>query len=158
MVLWVGCEKGEFLLSSRLSSGFSHLCQSKVLCFWLSFGVCGLSVMVTLSLTLLEISWQENGVTAKGLTKLTEIKLQRETIMLSPVFSTVIHHVAPDGQDLKTGYVHLSAFSQVGLPTKTLNSLNNINSGFQIWVEYLINLQSHLHSLTLLGETWDSSS
>jgi hypothetical protein len=44
------------------------------------------------------------------------------------------------------------------LPTKTLNSLNNINSGFQIWVEYLINLQSHLHSLTLLGETWDSSS
>ncbi|CAM6003435.1 unnamed protein product [Sphagnum balticum] len=53
-----------------------------------------------------------NGVTAKGLTKLTEIKLQRETIMLSPVFSTVIHHVAPDGQDLKTGYVHLSAFSQ----------------------------------------------
>jgi hypothetical protein len=52
--------------------------------------------------------------------------------MLSPVFSTVIHHVAPDGQDLKTGYVHLSAFSQVGLPTKTLNSLNNINSGFQI--------------------------
>jgi uncharacterized protein (DUF952 family) len=54
--------------------------------------------------------------------------------MLSPVFSTVIHHVAPDGQDLKTGYVHLSAFSQVGLPTNTdlLNSLNNINLGFQI--------------------------
>jgi len=54
--------------------------------------------------------------------------------MLSPVFATVIHHVAPDGQDLKTGYVHLSAFSQVGLPTKTdlLNSLNNITLGFQI--------------------------
>ncbi|KAH8961621.1 hypothetical protein BDL97_05G058200 [Sphagnum fallax] len=60
----------------------------------------------------LKLRRSANGVTAKDLTKLTEIKLQRETIMLSPVFSTVIHHVAPDGQDLKTGYVHLSAFSQ----------------------------------------------
>jgi hypothetical protein len=87
VLLWVGCEKGNFLLSSILSLGFSHLCQKKVLFFWLGFGVYGLFVMVTLSLTLLEIWWQENGVTTKGLTKLTKIKLQRETIMLYPNFS-----------------------------------------------------------------------
>lgn len=45
--------------------------------------------------------------------QLTEVKLQRETILLSPVFSAVIHHVAPDGHEMRTGYVRLSAFSQV---------------------------------------------
>jgi hypothetical protein len=46
-------------------------------------------------------------------TELTEITLQRETILLSPVYSAVIHHVAPNGQEIQTGYVRLSAFSQV---------------------------------------------
>lgn len=45
--------------------------------------------------------------------ELTEITLQRETILLSPVYSAVIHHVSPSGQEIKTGYVRLSAFSQV---------------------------------------------
>ena len=52
--------------------------------------------------------------------ELTEITLQRETILLSPVYSAVIHHVAPSGEEIKTGYVRLSAFSQVRVSSVTL--------------------------------------
>lgn len=64
------------------------------------------------------MSWsQVNGTTVPVPVELTEITLRRETILLSPVFSAVIHHAAPSGQDTKTGYVRLSAFSQVLLQT-----------------------------------------
>lgn len=51
--------------------------------------------------------------------ELTEVTLRRETILLSPVYSAVIHHVAPSGQETKTGYVRLSAFSQVCISSVT---------------------------------------
>jgi hypothetical protein len=98
---------------------------------------------------------QTNGVTATGLTELTEVKLQRETIMLSPVFSAIIHHAAPDGHDLKTGYVRLSAFSQVGMPTyqdrPTWLSINNAEcrKDFKSLFFYL---QPCVHSLIPLGQ------
>lgn len=41
-----------------------------------------------------------------------EVNLSRETILLSPVSSSIIPHKTKDGQLMKTGYVRLSAFSQ----------------------------------------------
>ncbi|KAM0942963.1 putative processing peptidase [Dioscorea sansibarensis] len=41
-----------------------------------------------------------------------EVKLPREVIKLSPIFSTIISHKLGDGHEVKTGYVRLSAFSQ----------------------------------------------
>jgi hypothetical protein len=99
---------------------------------------------------------QTNGVTATGLTELTEVKLQRETILLSPVFSAIIHHVAPDGHDLKTGYVRLSAFSQVGMPTyqdrPTGLSINNVECR-KVFKSLFFYLQPCVHSLIPLGQT-----
>jgi len=63
---------------------------------------------------------QGNGTAVSTATELTEITLQRETILLSPVYSAVIHHVAPNGQEIKTGYVRLSAFSQVCISLMTI--------------------------------------
>lgn len=42
-----------------------------------------------------------------------KVKLPREVIKLSPISSTVFSHRSGDGSELKTGYVRLSAFSQV---------------------------------------------
>ncbi|KAG0581655.1 hypothetical protein KC19_4G269400 [Ceratodon purpureus] len=60
----------------------------------------------------LKVRRARNGPTVSTAAELTEITLQRETILLSPVYSAVIHHVSPSGQEIKTGYVRLSAFSQ----------------------------------------------
>lgn len=49
---------------------------------------------------------------AIGETDLTEVNLLRENIKLSPVFTTVLAHSAPDGHILKTGYLRLTTFSQ----------------------------------------------
>lgn len=43
----------------------------------------------------------------------SQFKLPRETIKLSSVSSAIISHKTPDGHLSKTGYVKLSAFSQV---------------------------------------------
>ncbi|CAN1255584.1 hypothetical protein LINPERPRIM_LOCUS9038 [Linum perenne] len=50
------------------------------------------------------------------------VELRREYIKLSPISSAIIPHRTPDGRLAKTGYVKLSAFSQV----HTLVSVNNI--------------------------------
>lgn len=42
-----------------------------------------------------------------------KVKLPREYIKLSPISSAIIPHRAADGRLTKTGYVKLSAFSQV---------------------------------------------
>lgn len=44
-----------------------------------------------------------------------KVQLPREVIKLSPISSTIISHISIDGHELKTGYVRLSAFSQVPL-------------------------------------------
>ena len=42
-----------------------------------------------------------------------QVKIFRESITLSPVFTAVLPHMTPDGHLVKTGYVRLTAFSQV---------------------------------------------
>ena len=44
---------------------------------------------------------------------LLKVNLARDYIKLSPISSAIIPHRTPDGRLLKTGYVKLSAFSQV---------------------------------------------
>ncbi|CAM6094186.1 unnamed protein product [Calypogeia fissa] len=68
-------------------------------------GRAGTSVTLILRRNMVE-EGAPNGV------KPIEFKLQRETISLSPVYSTVLAHSAPDGRLMKTGYIRLSAFSQ----------------------------------------------
>ncbi|CAK9234438.1 unnamed protein product [Sphagnum troendelagicum] len=89
-----------------------------------------------------------NGVTATGLTELTEVKLQRETIMLSPVFSAIIHHAAPDGHDLKTGYVRLSAFSQNAAADMERTVATMENAGVD---SYILDLRNNPGGLVKAG-------
>lgn len=44
---------------------------------------------------------------------LLKVKVPREVIRISPIYSAVIPHKTPDGHLSKTGYVRLSSFSQV---------------------------------------------
>ncbi|KAL3694725.1 hypothetical protein R1sor_008376 [Riccia sorocarpa] len=68
-------------------------------------GRAGTSVTLTL-----RRSVDEDGVV--GEPQLTQVKLKRETISLSPVYSTVLEHPGLDGHKEKTGYIRLSTFSQ----------------------------------------------
>lgn len=52
-----------------------------------------------------------------------KVKLPREVIRISPIYSAVIRHEAPDGHLSKTGYVRLSSFSQV-LVLKLITNLS----------------------------------
>lgn len=84
--------------------------------------------------------------------EVTEITLQRETIMLSPVYSVVINHTAPTGQDIKTGYVRLSAFSQVCITSFLFTILfSSRQYEFLTTNEYCLsnNVLSYLHGLVL---------
>lgn len=49
---------------------------------------------------------------AQGTMDLTEVKILRENITLTPVFAAVLPHTAPDGHLSKLGYLRLTAFSQ----------------------------------------------
>lgn len=44
-----------------------------------------------------------------------KVKLPRDYIKLSPISSAIIPHTTPDGRLAKTGYVKLTAFSQVSV-------------------------------------------
>lgn len=55
---------------------------------------------------------REGIVKERGSTDLTEVKIFRENITLTPVFTAVLPHMAPDGHLAKTGYLRLTAFSQ----------------------------------------------
>ncbi|BFI30960.1 carboxyl-terminal processing protease [Marchantia polymorpha subsp. ruderalis] len=68
-------------------------------------GRAGTSVTLTL-----RRSVSADGVQGEPL--MTEVKLKRETIALSPVYSTVLAHPALDGHEEKTGYIRLTTFSQ----------------------------------------------
>ncbi|KAL2633013.1 hypothetical protein R1flu_004492 [Riccia fluitans] len=68
-------------------------------------GRAGTSVTLTL-----RRSVNEGGV--EGEPQLTQVKIKRETISLSPVYSTVLAHPALDGHEEKTGYIRLTTFSQ----------------------------------------------
>lgn len=50
-----------------------------------------------------------------------KVKLPRDYIKLSPISSTIIPHTTPDGRLAKTGYVKLTAFSQVSVCEKDDN-------------------------------------
>lgn len=44
-----------------------------------------------------------------------KVKLPRDYIKFSPISSAIIPHTTPDGHLAKTGYVKLTAFSQVSI-------------------------------------------
>lgn len=95
-------------------------------------------------------SWsQVNGTTVPVPVELTEVTLQRETILLSPVFSAVIHHASPSGQDMKTGYVRLSAFSQVFLQTFSCRFI----LGLRFHISECKDLEIFL-VISILGDNW----
>lgn len=64
------------------------------------------------TLVTLKVRRAGNGSAISTASEITQFTLKRETILLSPVYSAVIHHVALNGQEMKTGYVRLSSFSQ----------------------------------------------
>lgn len=56
-----------------------------------------------------------------------KVKLSRDYIRLSPISSAIIPHRTPDGRLAKTGYVKLSAFSQVYTAILICNLSHNCN-------------------------------
>lgn len=63
--------------------------------------------------TAVKLKVRKEGVSkAQGVTDLTEVKIFRENITLTPVFAAVIPHTASDGHLAKLGYLRLTAFSQ----------------------------------------------
>ncbi|PHU21870.1 Carboxyl-terminal-processing peptidase 3, chloroplastic [Capsicum chinense] len=83
-----------------------------------------------------------------GVSGYQEVKLPREVIKLSPIFSAIIPHKMPDGRLLKTGYVKLSSFSQ-SAATDMENTIQDMeNQGVQ---SYILDLRNNPASLVTAG-------
>eukprot|EP01018_Ginkgo_biloba_P032484 Gb_10272 [translate_table: standard] len=85
---------------------------------------------------------------SRGESHIKEVNLSRETILLSPVFSAVIPHKAPDGHLMKTGYVRLSAFSQTAA-TDMENAINTLEK--QGIESYILDLRNNPGGLVKAG-------
>lgn len=80
-----------------------------------------------------------------------KVNIPREYIKLSPISRTIIPHRTPDGHLAKTGYVKLSAFSQV---VKTAFNLNLSYQKSECWI---ISYVSHLKFTSFLFHLTDCS-
>ncbi|ONK68578.1 uncharacterized protein A4U43_C05F13530 [Asparagus officinalis] len=69
-----------------------------------------------------------SGTDGGSMSGVREVNLPREVIKLSPISSRIISHRSGEGNELKTGYVRLSAFSQGGLVKAGLDVA-------QIWLD-----------------------
>ncbi|CAA6670857.1 unnamed protein product [Spirodela intermedia] len=77
-----------------------------------------------------------------------EVKLSRDVIKISPVTTTILSHVSPDGRESKIGYVRLSAFSQTAA-AEMENSIQAMeDQGVQ---SYILDLRNNPGGLVTAG-------
>ncbi|KAJ8635458.1 hypothetical protein MRB53_009725 [Persea americana] len=77
-----------------------------------------------------------------------EVKVPREVIRISPIYSAVIPHKTPDGHLSKTGYVRLSSFSQTAA-TEMENAIQEMeDQGVQ---SYILDLRNNPGGLVKAG-------
>ncbi|XP_078443730.1 peptidase S41 family protein [Wolffia australiana] len=81
-------------------------------------------------------------------TGIREVKLSRETIKISPVSSTIISHVSPEGRETKIGYVRLSAFSQTAAEEMESSIQALEDQGVQ---SYILDLRNNPGGLVTAG-------
>ncbi|KAI5076491.1 hypothetical protein GOP47_0008556 [Adiantum capillus-veneris] len=79
---------------------------------------------------------------------LTEVKIYRENITLTPVFTAVLPHTAPDGHLAKLGYLRLTAFSQNAAADmeRAISGLENEGAEF-----YILDLRNNPGGLVKAG-------
>ncbi|KAK1282906.1 hypothetical protein QJS10_CPB22g01399 [Acorus calamus] len=79
---------------------------------------------------------------------LREVNLPREVIRISPLSCAVISHRSPDGHELKTGYVRLSAFSQTAATEMEYAIQEMGNQGVE---SYILDLRNNPGGLVKSG-------
>ncbi|CAA7407952.1 unnamed protein product [Spirodela intermedia] len=77
-----------------------------------------------------------------------EVKLSRDVIKISPVTTTILFHVSPDGRESKIGYVRLSAFSQTAAAEMESSIQAMEDQGVQ---SYILDLRNNPGGLVTAG-------